>query len=141
MMPPIHVNVPYPMLLHRTDFAVKNRIHPEIYFSADDLDACSEKEAKHLAESLQQNELEVSFHGPFMDLSPGGVDRRVKEVTRERFLKTIELTRFFEPKTIVFHAGYEKWKFDGNVDLWLKSSEEAHLWRGLEAIKKYINLR
>ena len=129
MMPPIHVNVPYPMLLHRTDFALKNRIHPEIYFSAEDLDACEEKDVKHLAEILRQNELEVSFHGPFMDLSPGGVDRRVKEVTRDRFSKTIGLARFFKPKTIVFHPGYEKWKFDGNVDLWLKSSLET--WRPL----------
>ena len=28
----IHINVPYSMLLQRIDFAIKNRIHPEIYF-------------------------------------------------------------------------------------------------------------
>ena len=30
----VHINVPYSMLLHRIDFAIKNRINPEIYFSA-----------------------------------------------------------------------------------------------------------
>jgi sugar phosphate isomerase/epimerase len=125
----IHVNVPYPMLLQRIDFAIKNRINPEIYFSAEDLDAYLEKDVQHLSNTLKENQLEVTFHGPFMDLNPGGVDRRVKEVTFDRLLKTIELARFFKPKTIVFHPGYEKWKFDGNMELWLKSSLQT--WRPL----------
>jgi sugar phosphate isomerase/epimerase len=121
-MTAIHVNVPYSMLIQRIDFAIKNRINPEIYFSAEDLDACQEKEAKQLAETLRQNGLEITLHGPFMDLSPGGVDKRVKKVTLDRFTKVIELALLFKPKTIVFHPGYEKWKFDGNVKLWLDSS-------------------
>ena len=125
----IHVNVPYSMLLHRIEFAIKNRIHPEIYFSAEDLDACQEKDAKHLAEILQKNELDITLHGPFMDLNPGGMDRRVKEVTLDRFSRTLQLARFFKPKSIVFHPGYEKWKFDGYVELWLKSSLQT--WRPL----------
>ncbi len=75
------------------------------------------------------NELEITLHGPFMDLSPGGVDQRVKEVTSDRFIKTIELALFFKPKTIVFHPGYEKWKFNGNVNLWLESSLQT--WKPL----------
>ncbi|NWF93525.1 MAG: sugar phosphate isomerase/epimerase [Syntrophaceae bacterium] len=118
----IHTNVPYPMLLQRIDFAIRNRIHPEIYFSAEDLDTCQEKDLKHLAEGLQKNGLEITLHGPFMDLSPGGVDRKIKEVTSDRLLRTIELARFFKPAIIVFHAGYETRKFDGNVKLWLDSS-------------------
>jgi len=118
----IHINVPYTMLLKRIDFAIKNRIHPEIYFSAEDLDTCHEREAQSLSKTLQENQLEMSLHGPFMDLSPGGVDRRVKEVTRDRLSKTIDLAHFFKPKMIVFHPGYERWKFDGNIKLWLESS-------------------
>ena len=125
----IHINVPYSMLLHRIDFAIKNRIHPEIYFSADDLDACQKKDAQYLSRMLQENQLEVTFHGPFMDLSPGGVDSRVKEVTFDRLSKTIKLADFFRPKMIVFHPGYERWKFDGNVQLWLESSLQT--WRPL----------
>ena len=128
-MTTVHINVPYSMLLQRIDFALRNRIHPEIYFSGDDLDACQEKDIKHLAETLHRNELEITLHGPFMDLSPGGVDRRIKGVTLDRFIKTIELGRFFKPETIVFHPGYEKWKFDGNVELWLESSLQT--WRPL----------
>jgi sugar phosphate isomerase/epimerase len=125
----IHVNVPYAMLRERLRFAMENRVHPEIYFSGEDLDACVEKDAQELAEALHQHHLETTLHGPFMDLSPGGVDRKVKEVTSDRFLKTIALGRHFKPKAIVFHPGYEKWKFDGDVNLWLKSSLET--WRPL----------
>lgn len=125
----IHINVPYSMLLQRIDFAIKNRINPEIYFSAEDLDACQEKDAKQLAETLHRSGLETTLHGPFMDLSPGGIDQRIKTVTTDRFLKTIELAFFFKPKAIVFHPGYERWKFDGNVKLWLESSLQT--WRPL----------
>jgi len=128
-MPIIHINVPYSMLLQRIDFAIKNRIHPEIYFSAEDLDSCQEKDVKQLSETLRGNALEITLHGPFMDLSPGGADQRVKQVTSDRFLKMIEMAVVFKPKTIVFHPGYEKWKFNGNVDLWLASS--LHTWKPL----------
>jgi sugar phosphate isomerase/epimerase len=125
----IHINVPYSMLLQRIQFALENRICPEIYFSGEDLDAHRKKDIKYLADILHQNDLEITLHGPFMDLSPGGVDRKVKEVTFNRFTKVMELARYFQPKTIVFHPGYEKWKFDGNVKLWLKSSLQT--WRPL----------
>jgi sugar phosphate isomerase/epimerase len=125
----IHTNVPYSMLLRRIDFAIQNQIHPEIYFSAEDLDACHEEDLLRLSRTFQENQLEVSIHGPFMDLSPGGVDQRIKEVTRERLLKTIQLAHFFNPRVIVFHPGYESWKFDGNVKLWLESSLQT--WRPL----------
>ncbi len=118
----LHVNVPYSMLLERVDFALTNRIHPEIFFSSDDLDTYREKEVKQLAEILQQNGLEISLHSPFMDLSPGGTDQKIKKVTLDRFSKMIELAGIFKPKTIVFHPGYEKWKFDGYEKLWLESS-------------------
>ncbi|HUL23324.1 MAG TPA: sugar phosphate isomerase/epimerase family protein [Thermodesulfobacteriota bacterium] len=136
----IHTNVPYSMLLHRIDFAVQNQIHPEIYFSAEDLDACDEEDLQRLSSTLQRNQLETSIHGPFMDLSPGGVDQRIKEVTRDRILKTIQLAHFFNPKTIVFHPGYETWKFDGNVNLWLESSLQT--WRPLvkEAEERGVTL-
>jgi sugar phosphate isomerase/epimerase len=125
----IHVNVPYSMLLQRIEFAVKNSINPEIYLSAEDLDTCRENDVQHLSEILEANQLETTLHGPFMDLSPGGVDQRIKEVTFDRFLKTMRLARFFKPKMIVFHPGYERWKFDGNVKLWLESSLQT--WRPL----------
>ncbi len=128
-MIPVQINIPYPMLLEKMEFVLQHRFFPEIYFSADDLDTYSKEEGKELAETLHRNRLEITLHGPFMDLSPGGVDRRIKEVTLDRFSRTIEIAGQFKPKAIVFHPGYEKWKFDGNVNLWFESSLQT--WRPL----------
>jgi sugar phosphate isomerase/epimerase len=128
-MTAVHVNVPYSMLLQRIDFVVEKSIHPEIYFSSEDLDTYHDRDLKNLAETLRKNGLETTFHGPFMDLSPGGADRRIKEVTSDRLLKTINLAFYFKPKAIVFHPGYDKWRFDGEVKLWLASSLQT--WKPL----------
>jgi sugar phosphate isomerase/epimerase len=140
MMTVIHINVPYSMLLERIDFAVKNRIHPEIYFSAEDLDACDKKDVQLLSETLQENQLEITLHGPYMDLSPGGLDRRIKEVTIDRLTETIQLAPLFKPKMIVFHPGYEKWKYDGDVKLWLESSLQTWMPLVKEAEEKGLTL-
>lgn len=128
-MTPVQINIPYSMLLDKIDFVTKHHLFPEIYFSSDDLDAYRKEEGKELAQTLQRHGLEITIHGPFMDLSPGGVDKKIKEVTMDRFSKTIELASLFQPKAMVFHPGYEKWKFDGDVSLWLESSLQT--WRPL----------
>ncbi len=139
-MDTIQVNAPYSMLLRRIDFVLKNRINPEIYFSAEELDTLEERDVNRISEILNNNGLEITIHGPYMDLSPGGLDRRVKEVTIYRFKRTIELATLFNPKAIIFHPGYEKWKFDGNVELWLKSSIKT--WEPLveEASHRGLNI-
>ncbi|MBM4341131.1 MAG: sugar phosphate isomerase/epimerase [Deltaproteobacteria bacterium] len=128
-MLPFHVNVPYPMLLERIDFVINHRFHPEIYISGADLDGCDKMKVKQLAETLHEKGLTCTIHGPFMDLSPGGVDWRIREVTQDRLSKTIELANVFKPKAIVFHPGYEKWKFDGEVGLWMENS--LRTWKPL----------
>jgi len=144
----VQINVPYPMLLHRTDFAVKNQINPEIYFSGDDLDQYRDGDIQRLSEILHQHHWKspsMPLYGPepwrgrpkseaprpkgrgfpvryfpsiLCPLTPpsrAGLTGHlpVKGGTLDRFSKVIELARFFKPKSIVFHPGYEKWKFDG----------------------------
>lgn len=121
----VHVNVPYPMLRRQIGLVFEKRIHPEIYFSGEDLDTCREEDVEDLAARLRGKGLEVTLHGPFMDLSPGGTDTKVKEVTTNRFRRAMELARFFRARAVVFHPGYEKWKFDGNEEMWLESSLET----------------
>lgn len=139
-MTQVHINVPYPMLLQRIDFVIQHRFCPEIYLSGDDLDTFRVDEARYLSEKLDKNGLPCTLHGPFMDLSPGGVDRKIKEVTMDRLSKTLEVASLFKPKGIVFHPGYEKWKFDGNVRLWFESSLQT--WKPLvkEATQRGLTL-
>jgi sugar phosphate isomerase/epimerase len=121
----IFINVPYAMLLARLDFAIQNRLHPEIYFDGNSLDTACQEDIYRLAKVLSEQKIDITLHGPYMDLSPGGVDAKVKGVTLERIRKTMDLAVLFRPKTVVFHPGFDPWRFEGYQDLWLKNSIEA----------------
>ncbi len=121
----IFINVPYEMLLARLDFAIQNRLLPEIYFDGNSLDTACQEDIDRLARVLSEQKIDVTLHGPYMDLSPGGLDAKVKGVTLERIWKTMELAVLFRPKTVVFHPGFDPWRFEGYQDLWLKNSIEA----------------
>lgn len=117
----VHIHIPYPRLLEDIEIIREKRLDLEIFFDAQALDGLREKDINNLMESLDWNP-QLSIHGPFMDMSPGGVDERVRMVTVERFLHIIGITNILRPKVIVFHPGYDKWRFHGHEDLWLESS-------------------
>ncbi|MFQ5841423.1 MAG: sugar phosphate isomerase/epimerase family protein, partial [Thermodesulfobacteriota bacterium] len=95
------------------------------YFDGRALDTACQEDIDRLARVLSEHKIDVTLHGPYMDLSPGGVDARVKEVTLERIGKTMELASLFRPKTVVFHPGFDRWRFEGYRDLWLRNSIES----------------
>lgn len=121
----IFINVPYVMLLDRLDLAIQNRLLPEIYFDGNALDTARQADIHRLARILTEQGIDCTLHGPYMDLSPGGVDPKVKGVTLERIRKTMELAALFRPKTVVFHPGFDPWRFEGYRDLWLRNSIES----------------
>lgn len=110
------------MLLERLDFVVDKGLNPEIYFNGEALDAYREEDLVKINSVLSKKGLCITIHAPFMDLSPGGVDAKVKGATIERLNQTLEVAAFFHPQIVIFHPGYNKWFFDGNVELWLDNS-------------------
>ena len=116
-----HVNVPYDMMGEHFELISENRLNLEIYFSAAALDNLEHSDVVKLKESLDYGPA-FTMHAPFMDLSPGAVDPRVRAVTFERFMQAFDVAEILRPRTIVCHSGYEKWKYDHNVDVWLKES-------------------
>ncbi len=65
---------------------------------------------------------QLTVHGPFMDLSPGAVDPLIRGITIERFSKTLDMAGLLKAGNVVFHSGYEKWKYAHRTDVWLESS-------------------
>ncbi len=55
----------------------------------------------------------------------GGYDRSVRKITREKLKKSVEVGNILEAKACVCHPGYDKWRFDGNEQLWLDGSIET----------------
>lgn len=120
-MPSPHVHIPFNRIPEYIDFIKKNRLNLEIYFSSVVLDTISSDDIKSLINSLDYNPY-FSIHAPFMDLSPGAVDSKVREATMERFNHILDISETLKPEAIVFHSGYDKWKYALNMDLWLEKS-------------------
>ena len=116
-----HVHVPFDKIQEHIDFIIKSSLDLEIYFSSINLDNVSHKKITALSKMLAHSP-SLSIHAPFIDLSPGAVDSKVRRATLERFSHVLDISEVLKPKAIVFHSGYEKWKYALNIDLWLEKS-------------------
>ncbi|MBU1247497.1 MAG: sugar phosphate isomerase/epimerase [Proteobacteria bacterium] len=71
---------------------------PEIrYF---DRDAC-----RRLANLFGFRRLPVTFHAPFLRLDPGSPDRPSRDYAKDYLERTVRLAEYFQPLTVVCHAG------------------------------------
>jgi sugar phosphate isomerase/epimerase len=128
-VPSPHIHIPFNRIPEHLEFIKKNALNLEIYFGAGDLDTLDAGDIARLRDALDYRP-SLSLHGPFMDLSPGAVDSKVRGVTMQRFSDLFEIARVLGPRVVVFHSGYEKWKYALNVDVWLEKSLET--WRPLD---------
>ena len=124
-----HVHMPFGRLLEFAPLCRENGFDLELYIQACDMDllapeSASDQKKMRLEETLKLLDYgpELSVHAPFMDLSPGAVDEKIRAVTIDRFGKTLDLAGALGAGTIVFHSGYEKWKYSLRMDLWLERS-------------------
>jgi sugar phosphate isomerase/epimerase len=125
-----HIHVPFDKIEQYIDFIIKNRLNLEVYFSSVVLDRVSPENITAVQKMLEHKPA-LSFHAPFMDLSPGAVDSRVREATLHRFSQVLDIAEILKPEAIVFHSGYEKWKYALNIKLWLEKS--LMTWQPLNA--------
>jgi sugar phosphate isomerase/epimerase len=128
----VQVNVPYRLLVDRyLELFIHYGINPEIGFDAASLESCTHQgpTERNVARLMAEQGRTVTFHGPFIDLAPGGVDAGVRELTLRRFQRVMDLVPIFRPQSVVFHAGYDDWRYSALRQKWLESSLET--WRPL----------
>lgn len=116
-----HVHIPYSKFYEYLDIIQKEKLNLEIYFDGKSLDEINDRALLRLKDSLFYNP-SLSFHGPFLDLSPSAFDPRVRDITIERFNQVFAIAEILSPKCIVFHSGYDKWKYAFKVNIWLEQS-------------------
>lgn len=124
----VHVHVPYPRIGEYLPLIKEKQFDLEIYFPAAALDTLKTSAIEQLRKELAYNP-SLSFHAPFMDLSPGAMDSKVRAATIERFSHIFDIAEILSPKAIVFHSGYDKWRYDHNTNIWLEKSLET--WKPL----------
>lgn len=118
----IFINAPYELVEPNLKRIVSLNVGLEIYLENNLLEDLKEEQVKELSKKLKENGIPCTCHAPYMDLSPGGQDRKIRSITVEKLKKALVVAGLLEAKTIVCHPGYDKWHFDGNVDLWFKNS-------------------
>ena len=127
----VQVNIPFAML-HESylDRFISRGLNPEIGLDAAALDGYSLSDFKSTAEQLRNRGLSTTFHAPFMDLSAGSPDPKIRAVTRSRFEQVLNLVPVFNPKTVVCHAGYDEKRYWYIKDAWIEKSLEMWSWLG-----------
>jgi sugar phosphate isomerase/epimerase len=131
----IQVCIPFKLLKERyLPVVLEKRINPEIGISGDVIDTHSNREFQQMASLIQAEGLAITLHGPFFDLVPGGMDKKILQASRERLKQAFDLIPLFNPLSIVCHTGYDRKRYSDDQDLWLERAIETwtQMLQGLE---------
>jgi sugar phosphate isomerase/epimerase len=128
----IQVNIPFTMLVENQwlDFFTGSGLNPEIGLDAAALDGFSQSAFKDIADTFHQMNRTITLHGPFLDLSPGSLDPKIRDLTRHRFDQLIDAVSIFRPKNVVCHAGYDHSRYGFCKEQWMANTIATWKWLG-----------
>jgi len=122
---PLLVNAPYHMIKENMERLTRLGIGVEIFFSNNIIDGIDTGEVRELGKHFKERGVYCTVHAPFADLSPGGFDKKIVAISRERIKKAVELAQHLSALGTVCHPGFDKWRFQGSEQLWLDTSIET----------------
>jgi sugar phosphate isomerase/epimerase len=123
----VFAHLPYTQIGQHLPFFLKRRLNPEIFLSGDALEALKPGELTALAVQLNGAGLSCTIHAPFMDLNPGSFEPILREGTLRRFHQVLDAAEILHPEVMVFHPGFDRWRYGEAAELWLEHSVAA--WR------------
>lgn len=124
----VHVHVPYARFHEYGDRLRTLGLGVELYIDSHSMDEITDADLHRLTDVMDHGR-PLSVHAPFMDLCPGAIDSKIAAASLERYLQVMSFAEVLRPAVVVFHAGYEKWKYAGEIDLWLTQSLKT--WRAV----------
>ena len=95
---------------------------PEIALQAQDLD--TDFDFVGIRRQLEQAGLCCCIHAPFFDLNPASSDPDISGITAHRFFQTLGAAEKLGASHIVFHPGYDPWRYARAPESWLEYSLE-----------------
>jgi len=98
------------------------RINPEIGITSKVLDEYLIVDFLNISKKLKENGLNATIHAPFWDLSIGALDPLVRDITKKRLLRTLEIASIFEAKSVVIHTGFDTWHYVNYEDIWMQNA-------------------
>ena len=97
---------------HAQDLALKNGLGLEIaeFSTAWNLDDEFEKTDAIVTPKLRCAH-RFTLHGPYSELFPCAIDRRVRALAAQRYRQTIETALHYDIHKIILHAGFNPWLY------------------------------
>lgn len=119
----IQVNLPFQQLLDPyLPVLLKEKINPEIGFNCHVLDSTPREVFLKVAGILREAGVRITFHAPFMDLRPGALDPRIRQVTIDRLNQVFDLVPYFRPEAVVCHPSFDERYYVTTGPRWLENS-------------------
>jgi sugar phosphate isomerase/epimerase len=136
----LQVHIPFDQLFQKhLDKVLREQINPEIAFTGTVLDRFADRDYAAVGTTLREAGHSVTFHGPFMDLRPGAIDPKIRQVSLERFRRLFEIAAAFRPRTIVLHPSYDEKYYVSSGRKWLENSIDT--WTQLIPLAEGLDTR
>lgn len=95
-----------------TDAAVLDRflargVHPELGLDPILMDTASPGWHKDTAAKLADHGLTAALHLPFFDLQPGSADNLIRQATKERLSRAMDIAQTYSPAHMIGHVSYD----------------------------------
>lgn len=120
------VSCPYSLLVTTyLDRIRTERLQPEIGLNDGSLDRYTLRSFAETARVLAGEGLSCTFHAPFLDLSLGAIDLKVRRVTLDRLEYTIEIARIFGARSVVCHTGFDHRHYGPHAKAWMENAIET----------------
>ncbi|MFH1905093.1 MAG: sugar phosphate isomerase/epimerase family protein [bacterium] len=128
----VYFHAPFDMLLKHLKDIAAHHINLEIYMNPALLDCLPLKEMGKVKNFCLEEDIRTSCHGPYIDLNPGSEDPKVRSLTRERFVQSIQFCSKMGIKNLVLHTGYSPVFHEAIKDIWFETSLD--LWKEIKTI-------
>jgi len=119
------INLPFAQIGSYGHRFLEEGLAPEIGLNAEVLEATPRQDFALWAERFA--DVQISLHAPFLDLTPGGLDPAVVEVTRGRLLEAASLAPLWGARHLIVHNYYDEIRYGLVADRWLATAVET--WR------------
>lgn len=124
MLSDLYIHLPLSNLDARLPAFLEKGWQPELALQVSDLDRLKDFELSALNQQLAGAQLRSCIHAPFFDLNPAASDPDIRAITARRFEQTIDVAAAIGASRIVFHPGYDPWRYARTPDAWLDNSLE-----------------
>ena len=111
--------------LLRTDYKefLDLGISPEVYMDSCSLNSLAGEEKENF-KSILNKFRSNTIHAPFLDISTGGNDDDIRELSFRKISKVLELGKEWGSDLVVIHYNYDRLYYRQSLDGWLDRSTE-----------------